>query len=205
MPPKRKLTRGTDTVSRPKEALLEGVKILERVLLPRGFEFQFGQEGRGSGGEFARGEFVRNDRRLELHFRWTLGHVYYHAGNCGVAHGYYMKELGVLEQCKYPGFSEDWRDGFLDLAHDLSFAEDFLDGPATVLCQAAWKQFADNTKRSAEMEAAWSGDTRLLEEIHREFWKGHYAKVVVLASELRQPDLLTAVQLKIIAMAQKRA
>ena len=47
---------------RPKDALLEGAKILDLVLLPKGFQFQLREKGRGSGGNFAWGEFVREDR-----------------------------------------------------------------------------------------------------------------------------------------------
>jgi hypothetical protein len=114
-------------VLHPKEELLDGAKILDPVLLPHGFRFQFREEGRGFGGNFSRGEFVREDRRLELHFRQSLGLMRYHVGNQSASHEWYMRELGVWDQCRYPGFSEDPAAAFHDLAHDLGLAEDFLD------------------------------------------------------------------------------
>ena len=89
---------------RPKDALLEGTRILERVLGPQGFVFQFGGEDQGSGGNFAWGEFVRESRRLELHFRHDLGLVRYHVDSWSASHETYMRELGLWEQCRYPGF-----------------------------------------------------------------------------------------------------
>jgi hypothetical protein len=83
----------------PKEALLDGAKILDSVLLPKGFRFQFREEGRGAGGNFAWGELVREDRRLELHFRKSLGLVRYHVGDQSAFHESYMRELGLLIHC----------------------------------------------------------------------------------------------------------
>lgn len=58
----------------PKTILINGAKILEQVLGPHGFEFRFQSEGQSSGGLFACGQFVRGDRALELHFRYSLEH-----------------------------------------------------------------------------------------------------------------------------------
>jgi hypothetical protein len=76
---------------------------------------------------------IRSDRRVELHFRGGLGLVTYHAGEKSADHRTYMKALGVLDQCKYPGFHDDQLAAFDDLAHDLAFAKEFLDGDASVL------------------------------------------------------------------------
>jgi hypothetical protein len=57
------------------EILREGAAILAPVLEPHGFRFVLETEGRGSGGHFAAGAFVRGDRRLELHYRHALGLV----------------------------------------------------------------------------------------------------------------------------------
>jgi hypothetical protein len=124
----------------PSDALREGVAILETVLVPIGFHFSFGGEGKGSGGMFALGEFVRGDRRLEIHFRYNLGLVRYHVGTVNASHDFYMAELGVREKCKYPGYSDDFRDAFRDLTHDLGFADDFLTGTGAVLKQAGIKE-----------------------------------------------------------------
>jgi len=123
----------------PEQALLTGARILETVLAPNGFQFPIGGEGLGSGGRFAWGEFVRDDRNLELHFRQSLGLVRYHVGDHSAGHESYMRELGVSEQCKYPGFSSDPMNAFLSLARDLAFADDFLTGDALILRRAALK------------------------------------------------------------------
>jgi len=80
---------------RPKEGLLEGVQILHPALAPYGFAFRFGSEGKGSGGHFAWGEFFREERRLELHIRRSLGLVRYHVGDQSASHEAYLRELGV--------------------------------------------------------------------------------------------------------------
>lgn len=129
-------TRGAPKVD-PSEALREGAAILDEVLVPLGFHFVFGGDGNGSGGKYAWGNFVCGDRRLELHFRFGLGLVRYHIGQVNASHDSYMAELGVREKCKYPGYSDNFRDAFCDLAHDLAFAEDFLSGAGSALSRAA--------------------------------------------------------------------
>lgn len=142
--------KGFVSVIRPRDALLNAAKILAPSLLPKGFEFRFREEGRGSGGDFAWRDYVRGDRQLELHFRWSLGLVRYHIGNQSASHGSYMSELGVWEQCKYPGFSEDPMTAFQGLAHDLSLAEDFLGGPAIFLRRAAAKESPNPASKDAD-------------------------------------------------------
>jgi hypothetical protein len=96
----------------PREALLTGAEILGGVLVPNGFEFHLQGEGKGSGGKSAWGESVRNDRRLEFHFRFSLGLVRYHVRRWSASHESYMRELGVWPQCRYPGSSENPADAF---------------------------------------------------------------------------------------------
>ncbi len=76
-------------------------------------------------------EYVRGDRRLELHFRHSLGLVAYHVGEEALTHEDYMRAvLGPRRENKYPGFSSDPLDAFRDLAHDLEHhALGFLSGP----------------------------------------------------------------------------
>lgn len=59
--------------------------------------------------------------------------VTYHVGESSADHRSYMKALGMLDQCKYPGYNDDPLAAFDDLAHDLRFAKEFLDGDASVL------------------------------------------------------------------------
>ena len=155
----------TIPVFSPKEALLDGAKILGAVPLPKGLRFQFRKEGKGSGGNFACGEFIREDRRLELHFRQSLGLVRYHVGDQCASHESYMRELGVLDQRRYPGFSEDPAAGFHDLAHDLGLADDFLSGSAGVLRTAAAREASDTAEQDKRTTAGYVGDVRRRQEL----------------------------------------
>ncbi|SRR5258705_12811371 len=104
----------------PASSLLEGCRILDPILNPRGFTFRPGQVGKGSGGPFAMGEYVHGKRRLELHFRWSLGLVTYHFHDLRLGHEDYMWSLlGAKGGNRYPGFSDDPLQGFRDLAEDL--------------------------------------------------------------------------------------
>jgi len=104
----------------PAEALEEGRRILEPVLVANGWQFVRGPTGTGSGGHFARGDFVRENRRLELHFRRSLGLVTYHVGELALSHEAYMEALlGRRGASRYPGFSADPLEAFRDLAADL--------------------------------------------------------------------------------------
>jgi hypothetical protein len=113
------------------ETFRAGREILDVVMKPRGFTFVEGASGRSSGGDFASGEYVRGDRRLEIHFRHSLGLVTYHMGSLSLAHDAYMRALlGRGGGNQYPGFSDDPLDGFRHLKHDLeNFCVDFLGGP----------------------------------------------------------------------------
>ena len=141
------------TVVSPKDSLLEGARVLEVVLGPKDFHFQFRGGGKSSGGNYAWGEFVRGEQRLELHVRHNLGLVRYHVGTESASHEHYMRELGVRERCHYPGFSEDPKDAFLGLAHDLAFADDFLTGTGALLREAARRESSDDAARNADLMA----------------------------------------------------
>jgi hypothetical protein len=116
--------------------LLErGVAELAEVLGPAGFEFIQTDDGAGSDGPFASGEFLRGDRRLELHVRSSLGLVRYHFGEASMSHEDLVRGVRALEvisvEGQYPGFSNDPMDGFRHLRHDLErFGAIFLRGGA---------------------------------------------------------------------------
>ena len=117
----------------PRDVLLTGAHELDAVLGPARFCFSATDEGRSSGGLYASGEYLRGDRRLELHFRWSLGLVKYHVGGLSLSHADYVRAVkataGATEQAKYPGFSANPVDGFRHLADDLAhFGETFLSG-----------------------------------------------------------------------------
>ncbi len=115
---------------RPDELLHEGVAILDEIMRPHGFAFAVGNTGRGSGGDFASGNYVRGDRRLELHVRHTVGLVRYHAGQISFGHESFMAAvIGRRHLSAYPGFSDEPVDGFRHLAADLqNHAITFLAG-----------------------------------------------------------------------------
>lgn len=114
------------------EAMDCGRRILESVLVPHGWRFVPGPSGESSGGQFARADFVRGERRLELHFRHSLGLVTYHIGASSISHEAYMEVLlGRRGASRYPGFSSDPLDDFRGLAADLEqHAMEFVVGPA---------------------------------------------------------------------------
>jgi hypothetical protein len=107
-----------------------GAKIIDPVISPYGFQWVLGLIHRGHPGDSASGAFERNDRRLELHFRWSLGLVTYHLGDLKLSHNEYMRYTGHKGDARYPGFSSDPLDAFHHLAFDLAhFCDDFLSGP----------------------------------------------------------------------------
>jgi hypothetical protein len=117
----------------PGELLERGVAELTTVLGPAGFEFIQTDEGVGSGGPFASGEFLRGDRRLALHVRGSLGLVRYHFGDESLSHEDLVRGVRALEgisaEGEYPGFSDDPMAGFHHLRHDLErFGDIFLRG-----------------------------------------------------------------------------
>ena len=115
----------------PKEAIEKGCAILGPVLVPHGFTCVLGASGASSGGSFAQATYARGDRKLELHFRHSLGLVTYHVGQLSLAHEAYMEALlGQRGASHYPGFSDDPLDGFRHLRQDLeAYCGDFIEGP----------------------------------------------------------------------------
>ena len=189
---------------RPKDVLLDGVKILDLVLVPKHFRFLFREEGKGSGGEFAWGEFVHGNRRLEVHLRLSLGLVRYYVGNQSASHESYMRELRVWDQYRYPGFSSDPAAAFRDLVHDLGFADDFLSGSAEVLCTAAAREASGAAEQSKREMARYFGDERRLEQLRSRFHDGNYTQVVLLAESLKYPEHMTESELRMVEIARKR-
>lgn len=100
--------------------LLRGSKLLKPLLSAHGFTFHALGSGGSSGGPFAYGEFRRNDRRLELHFRQSLGMIRYHLAGSSMSHQDYMRTvIGKSNSSHYPGFSSDPLDAFRHLLLDL--------------------------------------------------------------------------------------
>ena len=144
---------GDYSQGREATALLErGVAELVQVLGPAGFEFIQSDEGADSGGPFATGEFLRGDRRLELHVRSSVGLVRYHFGDESLSHEDLVRGVRALEgisaEGQYPGFSTDPMAGFRHLRHDLErFGAIFLRGGAKSF-RALKKWVSKNPKKS---------------------------------------------------------
>ena len=131
----------------PIEILCEGRRVLDPVLCQHGFSFVDGPSGKSSGGPYASGAYVNGDRKLEIHYRHSLGLVTYHFGEKSLDHESYMRALlGNAGGNRYPGFSDDPLDAFRGLAYDLqNFATAFLNGEfkafaRCVLAEEEWKK-----------------------------------------------------------------
>ncbi|HWS98763.1 MAG TPA: hypothetical protein VN256_00730 [Pyrinomonadaceae bacterium] len=190
----------------PEELLRAGSKILEPLMRPHGFIFVEGLSGKSGHGDFARGDFVRGERRLELHFRYTLGLVTYHVGSNSVSHESYMRELlGPGGTHQYPGFSDDPLDGFRHLAHDVErFADDFLVGSGEVLARAALKEAAEEKAQQALDMARAVGDTEKREDARRLFRENNFKGVVELLESLAYPELMTQAEKKYLDISKRK-
>lgn len=130
---------------RPIDQLRAGAEVVARVLAPHGFRFRIDTaDSRASGGPAAAGSFRAGGKRLELHFRSSLGLVTYHVGSHSLSHEDYMRCLGVRHEARYPGFSDDPLQAFADLASDLDrFCRDFVRGDGAEVARCALALQAD--------------------------------------------------------------
>jgi hypothetical protein len=190
----------------PRTILEQGTAILDPVLVPRGFRFELRGEDVGSGGAFAWGEYVRGERRLELHFQYSLGMVTYHIDELALGHEPYMAALGAITQAKYPGFSDDPLAAFRDLLHDVAqlAAGDFLDGSGDVFRHAA-KIVAEGAPQRQREHMAWAtGDVAKRELARQRFHSGDYAAARALLEDLEYPDLVTRTEQEMLRLARAR-
>ena len=190
----------------PREILEEGAQILKPFLESRGFEFQLVDEGRSSGGYFAHGEFVSDERKLELHYRHSLGMVRYHFGPDHVTHKFYMAELGVADKCRYPGFSQDPLEGFRHLLHDLEkFGDDFFSARCPVLLRAAFREWGKTSTLNEERMAQYVGDATARAKAREMFAQDRYDEVVKLYDSLQYPHHLEDSEERMFEIARRRS
>ena len=117
----------------PADALARGAALLSRLLEPNGFAFHHSGAGRGSGGDYACGEFSRVDRRLELHVWHSLGLVRYQVGDVSLEQAEYVRAVGAIRRPQAtpacPGFSDHVLEAFEHLGSNIKhFGEQFLTG-----------------------------------------------------------------------------
>jgi hypothetical protein len=116
-----------------------------------------------------------------------------------------MRELGVWDRCRYPGYSDDPLHAFHSLAHDLSLADDFLCGDAQVLERAALKEHLHLEQGQRDDMAHAVGDVRALEEMHELFRARRYSQVLVLFAGLKYPERLSPAELQMLQIARERS
>jgi hypothetical protein len=94
------------------------------------FSFADGHSGLGSGGHYASGVYVNAARKIEIHYRYSLGLVTYHFGQAFTDPESYMRVLlGDKTANRYPSFSDDPLAAFRDLADNVqNLASAFLEG-----------------------------------------------------------------------------
>jgi hypothetical protein len=143
------LAGGGNVASAPQEKLKAGIELIDDLMRFHGFIYSPTAAGIGSGGQFASGEFQRGNRRLELHYRYSLGLVTYHVGDLTLSHEDYMwSMLGRRHKSEYPGFSKEPLDDFRHLRTDLEhYCTDFLSGADADF--ASRVQQADALKKTA--------------------------------------------------------
>jgi hypothetical protein len=120
-------------MTKAEDHLRTGVAELESLFALHGFRFTQLDSGSSSGGAFARGEYRRGDRFVELHFRQSLGLISYHVGSASLGHEEYVRAVRAIdhiaEASAYPGFFKDSISEFRALADDLRrFGPRFLAG-----------------------------------------------------------------------------
>ena len=189
----------------PDDYLRQGIAILDPVMKPAGFEFVLGACGIGSGGPFASGTYERGGRKLELHFRTSLGLVTYHIGGDHIGHRDLMRALGRLEDAAYPGFSDDPLAGFRDLRQDLErFGGAFLEGQDLSLKRAAREATERDAEHWKRTRAGYEGDGGRRERARTLFRQGDYAGAAAAFAEVKHPDLLTESERRMWHLAQDR-
>lgn len=194
------------------EILRRGSEILNFVLCPHDFHFGGEHEGKslslvGGGPAYARGQYVRRERRIDLMFHWSLGPVTYQVGELSLAHEPYLRALGIQAGTNaYPGFFDDPLDGFRHLKTDLErFGQDFLVGDAAVFLRAATEAAArESDERRRDMARA-VGDQSRRRKARELFHAGKYKEVIIELSALQYPDLMDAFERKILEVARRRA
>lgn len=188
-----------------KETFEKGIEILGEFLYPIGFEFSYINNGTGSGGEFATGEFKKGHLKLELHFRESVGMVKYHYKSYSVSHNYYMRSLGVKDRCQYPGYSDDPLDGFRHLKNDLvNFGQDFTGGDHEILIQASREEDIESNILDKKWYAKATGENAKRNNAKFYFDAKKYQQCINEMESLQFPELLKESEKKMLEIARRK-
>lgn len=184
----------------------EGAALHLRPLLePLGFVFRVVRTANSSGGVSCEAELTRQDRKIELHFRHSLGLVRYHVGSISASHTAYWEIVGGGRARRYPGFGSTPVDAFQHLAADLAhIRSDFVDGDCSMLCEASRVEKGRSAEESRRKMVGFVGDQRAREEARKAFREKDYRKVVSLLDELRYADDMSPAEQKMLSMSKKR-
>jgi hypothetical protein len=136
--------------NKAKEWLERGAELLKPLFLRYGFAYRTLNDGDSSGGQFAYGEFRKGARRMEFHFRYSLGLVTYKLNSHSMSHQEYMRSmLGKPNASQYPGFSTDPMDAFRHLRFDLEeHCADFFEGTDECLLRRIEDALAEPIQKS---------------------------------------------------------
>ncbi len=193
----------------PEQNLLEGIKILSTYLEPLGFQFKFLGKRQSSGGNFAFGEFVCGDRKIELHYRYSLGLVSYQVSSLILGHEHYIDLLDKHGKNKYPNFSDESMEAFKCLKFDLeNLLQDFAENNANIFREKAPTKIIEfkinqEIKKEANKKID-SGDQKIIEEAKIEFKKGNYLEVQKFKLQIKYPELMTKAEKKLFEINDKR-
>jgi hypothetical protein len=188
------------SADRPLEILRAGCEILDPVMNSHGFRFALRDSDLGCAGYYANGDYVSGDRRLELHFMYSLGLVTYHVGDMSISHDAYLRALTKgAGGNQYPGFSDDPLDGFRHLAHDLQkFCDDFLSGDGKVLIATA-----QDMRAREENERKLDGHLWAREKARELLREKKYREVLDILENPRHPELMTGLDKKMLEIAKR--
>ncbi len=188
----------------PKEQLNIGVEILNPYLNFWEFKFELMGGGKGSGGDFAWGQFQRDERKIELHFRRSLGGVTYKVRDLSLSHVDYFDILDKKGFNRYPDFSEDVVESFNLLLSDIEMylCYDFIFDEGKIFKLKGVSKIKKYEEEQYYQNKRWSGDNNTLKQARSELRLKNYKTVQLLEKKIHYPDLLTDSERKMFQISR---
>ena len=151
--------------------------------------------------------FVRAPRSVEISHLYSLGPIIYALREFSVEHTYYTKALGVVSQ--FPSFEDDSTSGYAAWLHDLqSVLSVFFTGPEqdfiAIASRYREQQRQQDTHDMRERNYYATPEPRLKAKARELFFQGRYREAVLLESQIRFPEFLSASERQLFALARKR-